>query len=153
MRALELKIPPAVLVLLTAALMWLIDQGWPGFRISGTWSQWASLGLSGLALLCVVAGVIGFQRAQTTVDPTRPERASSVVTSGIFRYTRNPMYLGFALLISAFACKLANPLTAVMVPLFVAYLTRFQIQPEEAALSERFGQQYLDYQLQVRRWL
>lgn len=153
MYRLELKIPPALLMLITGALMWLIDRAWPVDQLAGAWQQWAALGLSGLALLFVVAGVVGFQRAQTTVDPTQPEKASTVVTSGIYRYSRNPMYLGFALLVLAFAGKLGNPLTLIMVPVFVAYLNRFQIKPEEAALTELFGQEYIAYQQQVRRWL
>ncbi len=153
MKALELKIPPALLVLIFGLLMWLVDQVLPQFKETGVLYQWLSMAVFGLSLLCVALGVASFRHAKTTVDPTQPQNASSVVTGGIYRYTRNPMYLGFLLMLMAFAIKLANPVTLTMLPVFVAYLNRFQIKPEEQALTNLFGKEYTDYRQQVSRWL
>ncbi|MEZ5471464.1 MAG: isoprenylcysteine carboxylmethyltransferase family protein [Marinicella sp.] len=152
MKALELKIPPALLMLVFGFFMWLADDLLPQFRQAWSWHQWVAVGASALALLLVISGVISFRLAKTTVDPTQPEKASSVVTTGIYAYTRNPMYLGFLLMLLAFMFKLTNPITAIVLPLFVSYMNQFQIKPEEKALEKLFGQAFMSYCEKVRRW-
>jgi len=100
-----------------------------------------------------IAGVLAFRQAQTTVNPVKPESASTVVSNGIFAYTRNPMYLALLLLLLAYAIWLENMLAFVGCPLFVAYMNRFQIYPEERALEGLFGERYLVYKQKVRRWI
>jgi protein-S-isoprenylcysteine O-methyltransferase Ste14 len=107
----------------------------------------------GLAVTIVVTAVIGFRRARTTVDPFHPETASNIVTTGIYRVTRNPMYLGFLLALIAWAVFLGNGIAAVIPPTFVVYMNRFQIEPEERALRARFGAAYEAYLRSVRRWI
>ena len=153
MKALELKIPPALLMVLAGGLMWVLDHYLPQFKQAWYWHEWAARGVFVLALMPLVAGAISFRKAQTTVDPTRPDKATSVVTGGMYRFTRNPMYLGFLLMLLAFVLKLSNPLTSVMLPLFIMYMNQFQIKPEERALTELFGAEYLAYKERVRRWL
>ncbi|MEY4764441.1 MAG: hypothetical protein RI907_1114 [Pseudomonadota bacterium] len=116
--------------------------------------------LKWVAVLCALAGagvamagVVAFKRSQTTVNPFTPERASSLVASGIYRYSRNPMYLGFFLALIGWAAWLSNLLAPAVLPLFIAYMNRFQIQPEEGALRLRFGDEFQRYALQVRRWV
>ncbi|MCB1582519.1 MAG: isoprenylcysteine carboxylmethyltransferase family protein [Xanthomonadales bacterium] len=152
MKALELKIPPAILMLVFGFFMWLVDYLLPQFRQAWSWHLWAAIGSATLALLLVLSGVISFRLAKTTVDPTQPEKASSVVISGIYAYTRNPMYLGFLLMLLAFMFKLTNPITAIVLPLFVSYMNQFQIKPEEKALEKLFGQAFMSYCEKVRRW-
>lgn len=82
-----------------------------------------------------------------------PERVTSLVTEGVYRYTRNPMYLGLALLLLAWALYLSAWLGVLVVGAFVAYMNCFQIMPEEKALESRFGQDFLRYQKAVRHWL
>jgi protein-S-isoprenylcysteine O-methyltransferase Ste14 len=94
-----------------------------------------------------------FKRAGTTVNPLRPESATSLVTTGIYRYTRNPMYLGQAVLLLAFSFYLANPVAFAAVPAFVLYISRFQILPEEKFLSVRFPDTYAALCRRARRWL
>ncbi|UCE31869.1 MAG: isoprenylcysteine carboxylmethyltransferase family protein, partial [Burkholderiales bacterium] len=100
-----------------------------------------------------VAGVAAFRRARTTVDPRTPERARSVVRSGVFRVSRNPMYLGLALGLTGVAAWFATVPGLLLVPLFCLYITQFQIKPEERILLASFGQQYAAYMAQVRRWV
>jgi protein-S-isoprenylcysteine O-methyltransferase Ste14 len=96
---------------------------------------------------------IRFRRANTTVNPLKPQAASSLVTIGIYRYTRNPMYLGLLFLIVAWAVLLSSPFALLGPVTFVAFIGRFQIVPEERVLSALFGEEYAAYKSHVRRWL
>ena len=100
-----------------------------------------------------IAGVLAFRQAKTTVNPVNPETSTALVVHGVFRLTRNPMYLGFTFLLLAFAVWLGKMPAMLLVALFMAYLQRFQIRPEEDALNERFGASFDAYRHQVRRWL
>ena len=101
----------------------------------------------------LIAGVVSFRKAKTTVNPLKPEEATSLVNSGIFRFTRNPMYVGFALVLLAWAIYLSSPLSLVGVLGFILYIDRLQIEPEERALNELFGSEFESYRSNVRRWL
>jgi protein-S-isoprenylcysteine O-methyltransferase Ste14 len=153
MQALELKIPPPVVALLMAAAMWGIRQTTPPVDIpmvvrAGIASAFAVAGI-GIALW----GVIAFRRARTTVNPLKPESASSLVTSGVYRFTRNPMYVGMGLVLIAWAFLLSSAMALLGPVVFVLYMNRFQIEPEERALAIRFGDAFLNYRATVRRWL
>lgn len=149
---LELKVPPLALVLLAALLMWLGARWFPalGFRFPGQSLVAWGLGIAG-AFICAL-GLVEFKRARTTVNPTKPGSASSLVRTGIYRRTRNPMYLGFLLMLCAWALAMGNPLALMIPPAFVAYMNRFQIRPEERALTALFGDAFRDYCREVRRW-
>jgi len=97
--------------------------------------------------------LIAFRQSHTTVDPVHPERASTLVVGGVYRFTRNPMYLGFALLLLAWVVYLSAWLGVLVIALFVAYMNRFQIKAEERALESQFGQAFREYKKSVRRWL
>jgi protein-S-isoprenylcysteine O-methyltransferase Ste14 len=100
-----------------------------------------------------VSGVREFHKATTTVNPTTPDKASTVVDTGIFRQTRNPMYVALLLLLFAWGVWLEDIVALVFSWLFVAYMNQFQIKPEEQALERLFGEDYLDYKSKVRRWI
>jgi len=111
-----------------------------------------------LALLVIgqsisISGMVAFRRAKTTMNPIKPGAASSLVSSGVYRFTRNPMYLGLSVSLLGWAMFLSNPLALLGVPLFVLYINRFQINPEERVLSSLFGAEYTAYKEKVRRWL
>ncbi|WP_213995599.1 isoprenylcysteine carboxylmethyltransferase family protein [Arsukibacterium sp.] len=153
MQALELKIPPVILVVLFSLAMWLLAKLVPQPALPPVWG-WILAGIlaaSGIAV--ALAGVLAFRRADTTVDPRVPQQTSSLVIRGIYRYSRNPMYLGFLLLLAALACYLMSAAAMVLLPLFVLYMNRWQIAPEERYLLEKFGAEYQAYLIQVRRWL
>jgi protein-S-isoprenylcysteine O-methyltransferase Ste14 len=97
--------------------------------------------------------LLHFLRRRTTINPLKPDSASALVTGGIYRFTRNPMYLGSATLLLAWALYLGNVAAFAGVPLFILYMNRFQIAPEERALEARFGAEYLAYRTRVPRWL
>jgi len=100
-----------------------------------------------------IGGVVSFRRAKTTVNPLKPETASALVSSGIYQVSRNPMYVGFALFLVAWAVYLSSPLALVGVIGFVLYINRFQIQPEERALAALFAAEFERYKNSVRRWV
>jgi protein-S-isoprenylcysteine O-methyltransferase Ste14 len=100
-----------------------------------------------------VAGVVSFKIAKTTVNPSKPDQASELVTSGVYRISRNPMYVGFAFILLGWGVWLTSMLAILTIVGFVTYLTQFQIIPEERALTTLFGQQFTDYKAKVRRWL
>lgn len=153
MNVLELRVPPLLLLAIAAGLMWVLAR----FGTPLTLPLHARLPLAGALLILgigvCVAGVWAFRRARTTVNPLAPQRATALVISGIYRRSRNPMYLGFALTLLAWGVWLAVPLSLLGVAGFVAYVSRFQIVPEERALSARFGADFEAYRSRVRRWI
>lgn len=151
-RGLELKVPPVALLLIAAGLMGAAGWGVPTFkvRLPGRMAVAAGVALAGV-IVCLL-GVGSFKRAKTTVNPMRPESASALVVGGVYRLTRNPMYLGFLLLLLGWAAFLSNGLALLPVAMFVVYLDRFQIRPEERALDSLFGEEYAAYKKRVRRW-
>jgi len=150
---LETRVPPPVVMLVAAFLAWGIHRTWPEMDLFIPGRHAVYWALAGLGLLVAVAGAFEFHRAQTTLNPMRPANASSLVTSGIYRYTRNPMYVGDVLILLAVVVFFANPLGIVAVVLFVAWMNVLQIPAEERALRERFGEAYDAYRARVRKWL
>ena len=109
-----------------------------------------------IALAGVVVGLLGFRafkRAGTTIDPVRPDAASTLVTGGIYRHTRKPVYVGFTLTLLGFAVLLGSPWALVGPAAFVLFTARFQIAPEERALLTKFGRDFAKYKKSTRRWL
>ncbi len=153
MRALELKIPPPAVGLCVGVSMWLAARALPVFAFALPGREYFAVALAAAGLLTDVAGIASFVRARTTVNPLKPANASSLVTSGIYRITRNPMYFGMLLILFAWATYLANAVAFAIVPAFILYLNRFQIEPEERALAALFGDAFVAYKTRVRRWL
>ena len=153
MSALENKVPPPIVALLIGTVMWALERLSP-LPEGGSPSRLAiSGGLACLGVLFVMLGMLAFRRAKTTINPVNIGAASSIVTSGIYRYTRNPMYVGFALMLAGWAVHIAVPLVLVGPVVFILFITRFQIIPEERVLTSKFGGEYRKYQERVRRWL
>ncbi|MGX9415925.1 methyltransferase family protein [Vibrio sp. WJH972] len=153
MHRLELKIVPVVLVLIAVGFIWALDWLLPTFRLMFPGQMICA------AILFVAAGYLGlkgiwdFRQAKTTVHPHIPHEASTVVSNGIYQYSRNPMYLGLVCLLLVEGLVLKNWTMILVVWGFIAYLNRFQILPEERALEAKFGKEYLDYKEKVRRWI
>lgn len=153
MKTLELKGPPPVIALLVAGSMWLAQRYAPSLGLAIHWRLVFAVTLVLLGIALALAGVFEFRKAKTTVNPLKPETTSAVVATGIFRFTRNPMYLGMLTVLVGWAVFLANTVSFALLPLFVLYMNRFQIGPEERVLSAHFGAEYTRYMQSVRRWL
>ncbi len=153
MSALELRIPPVVLVLLTAAVMELLAAVFPGFSFPFPAGAPFAAALAVAGGVVAILGVWEFRTAGTTVDPRVPEQSASLVVRGVYRFSRNPMYLGFLLVLCAWGVFLGNVLALAMLPVFVVYMNRFQIEPEERHMREKFTQSYAAYLATVRRWI
>jgi protein-S-isoprenylcysteine O-methyltransferase Ste14 len=153
MPSLEHRIPPPVVGALVAAAMWATSALAPQLSIASgpKYAAIAVLVVAGLAF--DLLGLLAFRTSRTTVNPLKPERASVLVTGGVYRVSRNPMYVGMALLLLALAIYLSALIPFAGPVLFVLYVTRFQIQPEERVLKGIFGDEYLAYAARVRRWL
>ena len=153
MPRLDLKIPPAALWLAAAASIGTLAKAIPhlSFEFRGDDVMAIVVAFVGGAL--ALAGLIEFRRANTSVNPLDPNRASSFVTTGIYRYTRNPMYLGMATALLGVTLWVGTLLGLFVIFLFCVYLTRFQIVPEERFLAQKFGQEFHAYCARVRQWL
>jgi protein-S-isoprenylcysteine O-methyltransferase Ste14 len=153
MGSIELKIPPPLVAVLFGLVMWLVSS------LAGAAS--VSFGnRTGVAIVVALAGVgfgfsamASFLRAKTTMNPTKPSATSSLVIHGVYRLTRNPMYLSLVLYLVAWAVYLSNWLALLLVPVFMLYIDHFQIKPEERALLGLYGSEYASYTSRVRRWL
>ncbi|MDO6444928.1 isoprenylcysteine carboxylmethyltransferase family protein [Colwellia sp. 1_MG-2023] len=153
MTKLELKVPPLLLVLIFATLMWLFQ---PFFQIKvydPLVAQALFIFFECVGGLIILMGALAFKKAETTVNPTKPETTSSLVKMGIYHFTRNPMYLGMACCLIGWGFYLSNPNALVFILGFILYINRFQIKPEEKILTDMFQQEFIDYCTSVRRWL
>ncbi|MCW5570255.1 MAG: isoprenylcysteine carboxylmethyltransferase family protein [Steroidobacteraceae bacterium] len=152
MNALELKVPPPLVALVTGLLMWWAAKLVPPLALPGVARIAVAVVFAGVGVGLAMSGVLTFRRAKTTVNPTTPAAASALVRTGVFRFTRNPMYLGLLLCLVAWAIFLSSVLALLSAPLFVVYMNRFQIAPEERALAALFGDSFAAYKRDVRRW-
>jgi protein-S-isoprenylcysteine O-methyltransferase Ste14 len=144
--------PPLVALLIGLAMLGLAKASGPpavdeALRVDG-----ASV-LFVLGLACAASGAFAFQRQGANISPHKIDRGDVLVTSGVFRWTRNPMYLGLTLLLSDYALYLARPLCLLGPIAFVPFITRFQIIPEERAMRTKFGERFVDYCAKTRRWI
>lgn len=153
MPSLELKIPPLLLTAIAMALSVAAGAWLPAFN-------WPFAGHKALAVVLFVAGLcvmlwaaLQFRLQHTTLDPRYPAKSTSVVTHGVYRFTRNPMYLGMALMLAGVAAWAASLLGALITIGFCVYLTELQIKPEERFLLQQFGEEFSHYKARVRRWL
>lgn len=153
MDSLETKIPPVLIGLVAAVLTWM------GSLFGERLLETELFGIIGLLFAVVgmtlgTLGVSNFLAAKTTVNPHSIDEASSLVTTGVYRFTRNPMYLGLLAFLISWALWQGTLIgLAVGTVFFVFVLTRLQILPEERMLTAKFGGEYEDYCREVRRWL
>lgn len=154
MKSLELKVPPVAQVIVTAAAMAGVStKVAPALKFSLKGSAALAMGLGTIGLGSAILGVTQFKKAQTTPNPQALEKVSSLVTSGVYQYSRNPMYVGLVLILFSWALYLSHFLAFLLLPIFILYMIRFQIQPEERMLAQKFGKAYQVYKAKVRRWV
>lgn len=153
MSSLELKVPPVLQVLIIAFAMYGLSGLFPNLQVTVFGTNWLASSLAIVGIALAIMGVLAFKKAQTTVNPHTPEKSASLVTTGIYHYTRNPMYLGMLLVLLGWAFYLSNVAALLVLPIFIIYMSRFQIQPEERVMMQNFGDEYQAYMIKVRRWL
>jgi len=148
----KLKLPPAIVFLIFGILMYLLAEFLPVgyFDFFGRRVLIKALLILAIVISCVA--LIQFYLARTSIDPENPSKASSLVSNGIYKYSRNPMYLGLLLILLAWALCLGNAFNVLLAAGFVSYMNAFQIRPEELSLASLFGKEYKHYCIKVRRW-
>ncbi len=150
---LENRIPPPVVVIFSGFTGWLIDEFFESKIPGARHFEIVSVVFLVVGFLFGLLGIISFKLANTTINPLKPEATSALVKSGIYKISRNPMYVGLAFLLTAWCLYLGSLLSLVSVILFVSYIYRFQIIPEERAMESLFGDDFIDYKSKVRRWI
>lgn len=153
MDRLELKVPPIIQMVITAGFMWILAVLLPTMSIARFASALVALVLASIGVAVAILGVQAFLAADTTIDPRIPNQSSSLVTKGVYSISRNPMYVGFLLMLVGWGVFLFNIMSFLLLPLFVMYMNRFQITPEERYMRKKFGQEYSQYAAAVRRWV
>jgi protein-S-isoprenylcysteine O-methyltransferase Ste14 len=153
MRFLELRIPPPIVGLIVAGSMWAVAHLPPILHLPGLLRLLVAVILTAIGIAIAMGGVLSFRRAETTVNPLKPETSAALVSTGVYSFTRNPMYLGMLLVLLAWAVYLSSPWSLLGPVLFALYITRFQIVPEERVLAGLFGAPFAAYKKRVRRWL
>jgi len=151
------KVPPPVVTLVFGLIMYSLDAWAPMSVALSNNAQLLLASICGLLLVLsavvLIPALISFIRHKTTVNPLKPEQASTLVVSGVYRFSRNPMYLAMASTLLAWGLWLFNPLNIAVLALYVWCMNRFQIIPEEEALKAKFGDQFKTYCQKVRRWI
>ena len=147
----ENRMPPPILMTLIGVAMWFAPRG-PAIVADSVCAPLAA-SLGGAAFAVAGLGLFEFRKARTTIDPVNLGRAAKVVKSGIFRITRNPMYVGMVALLLAWAIWLNGWVLLAGPLVFFLFIDSFQIRPEERVLARKFGRDYDDYLKQVRRWI
>ena len=104
-------------------------------------------------LIIILSAIILFKKYQTTITPLNPSNATKLITNGIYKFSRNPMYLGLLLVLLGISIILNPTGGFILIPLFILYLNLFQIIPEENAMVDLFKDEFLEYKKNVRRWI
>jgi protein-S-isoprenylcysteine O-methyltransferase Ste14 len=150
---LELKIPPVIVLLVLAIMMWISAKNFPFLTLNFDFNVVIAAVVAVFGCGMVMVGSHSFHRVGTTVNPMKPEATTSLVMEGVYRFTRNPIYLGLAMILSSWGVYLSNLSSLIFVCLFIIYMNHFQIRPEERMLHKLFGARFERYKHQVRRWL
>ena len=145
------KIPPPIITLICGLGIYFSRPLFPKYNYISTDIIAASFLL--LGIITLITAVLSFRRQSTTVNPLQPEKASSLVVSGIFKYSRNPMYLGMLLILISMTIKFNFIGGILMIFTFIAFITKFQIIPEETVLERLFGKEFIRYKKKTRRWI
>lgn len=146
-------IPPPLIGLIAAMFTWAFAIVLPGLTVSFPAQKLIAIIVGGIGLSIDVISVVAFFKAKTTINPLTPNKTQELVVSGLYRFSRNPMYLGMLLMLIGWTIWLGAPLGAIMIFQFVVIITLLQIKPEETALEAKFGAAYLEYKTRVRRWI
>ena len=146
-------VPPPVIMILSMIAIHYGAQYLPQFSFSFAEQQLIAVAIALVGLAVSIIAVLGFRKADTTINPHKLDTVSHLVTDGLYNYTRNPMYLGMALLITSSGFYIGSLLFLPALGIFIIVINKFQIEPEEKALEQLFGQEFLDFKRRTRRWI
>jgi len=151
MKSLETKIPPLIVVLFFLVLIFFLRNLLQVFTF--TFQIYVSFFFLCLATAFFSTGIIEFRKYKTTLNPLIPEESSALLTKGVFKFSRNPIYLALLNLLICFSIYLGSFFGLIILPLFVIYMNQFQIKPEEKAMLKLYGKEFENYCSKVRRWI
>lgn len=153
MKFFEMRIPPVGVFLIAVILMVVLQRSAFTIEIELLYRMIIIAPLALFGAYMALMGVVEFKNAQTTVNPFKPENATKLLTTGVYSWSRNPMYLGLLCYLLALFVYFAAPIALVGPALFMIYMNRFQIYPEERYLTQLFGEEYVSYSAKVNRWI
>ena len=145
---LDTKIPPPIVTLIILTFIYLFEA--KEFELN---TEPISIIMLFIGLIFIFSAIIQFIRIKTTVNPTKPHKTTSLVITGIFKISRNPMYLGMLLIIISYAFYESSIISLILIPFFIFFINKFQIEPEEFEMRRKFGKEYEDYCRKVDRWI
>ena len=148
----KLKLLPPLVMVIFGVFMYLLNRFLPVGDFDFFGREGLMYFIGALAFIIALIALAQFFRKSTTINPHKPENTSDLVTSGIYNYTRNPMYLALLLVLIAIGLYLQNAFNTIIIAGFVFYMNHFQIIPEEKILEKKFGKEYRLYLKAVRRW-
>ncbi len=149
----KLLIPPPVYALMMGGLMWFLNHNFPIYHFIAMPWNWIGIGLILISGAFDIWSILLFLKKHTTANPMKPENTTGLVTKGLYKITRNPMYVGLLVILTGYAIWLGSVSPFLVLPLYYFLITEMQIKPEEEILEQKFGQEYLNYKKRVRRWL
>jgi protein-S-isoprenylcysteine O-methyltransferase Ste14 len=149
----KLKVPPALLFLICVALMWGINWLIAAQRLEFLYQKWVAVLFIGFGVILGILGVFEFTKLSTTVNPHKPENTSKLVTSGVYRFSRNPMYAGLLFCLVGIGIYFGNLWSFLVIPVFIWYMNEFQVKPEEVVMRQKFGSDFKEYSEKVNRWI
>ena len=150
---LGLKVPPVAQGIIALILIWLLSRYWPVYRMNTIFQGAVALSIISIGLCVGALAVVVFLKLRTTVDPRYPNKTIRLVTTGIYKYSRNPMYLAILMVLIGVSVYLGALSSILIILIFVIYINQFQIVPEERSLEQKFGDSYRQYAKGVRRWV
>lgn len=145
---LDTKIPPPIVTIITLTIIYLFDL--KEYNLN---NDVITVVILFIGIIFILSAVIQFVNRKTTVNPTKPYKTTSLVITGVYKITRNLMYLGMLLIIISFAFYKASIISLILIPFFIFYINKFQIEPEEFEMRKKFGKEYEDYCKKVDRWI
>ena len=146
-----IKIPPPILVLILTSLVYFSSTKLESIYLP--YRQTVSVLILIIGIVVIISPVFDFIKSKTTVNPIKFQNVNRLVTTGIYRYSRNPMYLGMILIIISTTVYYLNLLSVFSPLIFYIWINKFQISREEIFLEGKFGNEYLKYKSKTRRWI
>ena len=146
--SLDTKIPPPIVTIIILSIIYLFDIN--EYNLN---TDILSVVTLFIGIIFIISAVIQFVNRKTTVNPTKPHKTTTLVITGTYKITRNPMYLGMLLIIISYAFYKTSIISLILIPFFIFYINKFQIEPEEFEMRKKFGKEYEDHCKKVDRWI